>query len=70
MLQIKRSGNPQASEYHRVIWCAYWPDDEADEEAENYQDCSKMLAVTQEEKVVGSRKLEVVGTIRRWLVGT
>ncbi|PVD21395.1 hypothetical protein C0Q70_19568 [Pomacea canaliculata] len=45
VLQIKRSGNPQASEYHRVIWCAYWPDDEADEEAENYQDCSKMLAI-------------------------
>lgn len=47
-----RSDKSRANEYHRVIWCPYWPDDEVEEETEGcVQDSSKMLAVTQGEKV-------------------
>nr|KAG5693097.1 hypothetical protein BaRGS_014047 [Batillaria attramentaria] len=40
------------SEYHRVIWCPYWPDEDGDDDADGFgQDSSKMLAITQEESI-------------------
>ncbi|KAK7478360.1 hypothetical protein BaRGS_00030364 [Batillaria attramentaria] len=52
MLIVNRAASGGVSEYHRVIWCPYWPDEDGDDDADGFgQDSSKMLAITQEESI-------------------
>ena len=51
LLQLKQQES-RACEYHRVIWCPYWPED-GDEGEGFLQDSSKVLAYTLGEQVGG-----------------
>ena len=54
MLHVTRPKSTLVSEYHRVIWCPYIPDDCDDSsatESSNSDNACRMLVLTNDEKV-------------------
>ncbi|XP_033625573.1 enhancer of mRNA-decapping protein 4-like isoform X2 [Asterias rubens] len=50
-LKIIRPGNTQPSDYHRLVWCPYLPDDPSNSESSSFtEENSRLLAVTHNEK--------------------
>jgi len=54
-LHVKRSDRP-SSEYHRIFWCPYLPDDDDDDEDEekDEDDENRSLAVTHDNQVLST----------------
>lgn len=56
LLQVRRPKTTLVSEYHRVIWCPYIPDDADDSSAtdsSNQDSASRVLVLTNDEQVQG-----------------
>jgi len=55
LLHVQRPETSLVSEYHRVIWCPYIPDDADDSSAtdsSNTDNASRMLVLTNDEQVL------------------